>query len=55
MGNKIGERGGCYLGVNEGKGRGKSQFLSIAHRVTQTYIGYAVSIRRSLHMLADND
>ena len=27
MGNKIGE-GGCYLGVNEGKGRGKTQSFS---------------------------
>ena len=31
-------RGGCYLGVNEGYGRGKNSSFSSVHRVTQTYV-----------------
>ena len=30
-------RGGCYLGVNEGKGRGKKLSFSSVHRITQFY------------------
>ena len=34
---KLGREGGCYLGVNEGIGRGKKQLSFGGHRVIATY------------------
>ena len=31
-------RGGCYVGVKEGKGRGKSRLSFGVHRVIRTYV-----------------
>ena len=37
IGNYIAEREGAYLGMNEGKGRGKRHPFSGVHRITRTY------------------